>query len=73
MTNVAGIDWASEEHALCVVDETGTRLRERVVAHEETGIAALCRELVALEVQRSSGSASCATCRGKAATPTRFE
>jgi transposase len=52
MTNIAGIDWASEEHALCVVDEAGTRLRERVVAHEETGIAALCRELVALEVER---------------------
>jgi transposase len=52
MTNVAGIDWASEEHALCVVDEAGTRLRERVVAHEETGVAALCRELVALEVER---------------------
>ena len=52
MTNVAGIDWASEQHALCVVDEAGTRLRERVVAHEETGIAALCRELVALEVER---------------------
>src|SRR2546425_3721520 len=52
MTNVAGIDWASEEHALCVVDEAGTCLRERVVAHEETGVAALCRELVALEVER---------------------
>ena len=38
MTNVAGIDWASEEHALCVVDEAGTRLRERVVAHAETGM-----------------------------------
>ena len=52
MTKIAGIDWASEEHALCVVDEAGTRLRERVVAHEETGVAALCRELVALEVER---------------------
>ena len=52
MTNVAGIDWASEEHTLCVVDEAGTRLRERAVAHEETGVAALCRELVALEVER---------------------
>jgi transposase len=52
MTNVAGIDWASEEHALCVVDATGTRLRERLVAHDEAGIAMLCRELVALEVER---------------------
>ena len=52
MANVAGIDWASEEHAVCVVDEAGTPLRERVVAHDEAGIAALGRELVALEVER---------------------
>ena len=52
MENVAGIDWASEEHALCVVDEAGTRLRERRVAHDEAGIAALCRELVELHVER---------------------
>jgi transposase len=52
MANVAGIDWASEEHAVCVVDAVGTRVREHLVAHDEAGIAALCRELVALEVQR---------------------
>jgi hypothetical protein len=52
MANVAGIDWASEEHAVCVVDEAGMQLRERLVAHDETGIAMLCRELVALEVER---------------------
>ena len=52
MANVAGIDWASEEHAVCVVDEAGMQLRERLVAHDETGIATLCRELVALEVER---------------------
>lgn len=52
MANVAGIDWASEEHAVCVVDATGTRLRERLVAHDEVGIAALCRELVELQVER---------------------
>lgn len=52
MEKFAGIDWASAEHALCVVDEAGARLRERLVAHEETAIAALCRELVALGVCR---------------------
>jgi transposase len=52
MEKFAGIDWASAEHALCVVDETGGRLRERLVPHEETGIAALCRELVELGVRR---------------------
>ncbi len=49
---MGGIDWASEVHALCVVDEKGARLRERMIDHDEAGIAALCRELVALEVER---------------------
>jgi transposase len=52
MEKVAGIDWASAEHALCVVDETGKRLRERLVPHDEAGIAGLCRELVELGVTR---------------------
>ena len=52
MEKFAGIDWASAEHALCVVDEAGRRLRERLVDHDEAGIAGLCRELVAEEVER---------------------
>jgi transposase len=52
MKRFAGIDWASAEHALCVVDEQGRRLRERLVPHDEAEIAALCRELVALGVRR---------------------
>lgn len=52
MEKFAGIDWAAEEHAVCVVDEAGMRLRERAVAHDEAGIAALCRELVGLGVLR---------------------
>ena len=52
MEKVAGIDWASAEHALCVVDEAGRRLRERLVPHDEAGIGGLCRELVALGVTR---------------------
>lgn len=52
MEKFAGIDWAAEEHALCVVDEDGIRMRERLVDHTEGGIAALCRELVALQVER---------------------
>lgn len=52
MEKFAGIDWASAEHALCVVGETGERLRERLVDHSEAGLTALCRELVALEVER---------------------
>jgi transposase len=50
--NTGGIDWASEAHALCVVDEEGSRVRERLVDHSEAGIAALCRELVGLGVER---------------------
>ena len=49
---MGGIDWASEIHALCVVDEQGARVRERMVDHSEAGILALCRELVALGVER---------------------
>lgn len=49
---MGGIDWASEIHALCAVDEQGARVREPMVDHSGTGIAALCRELVALEVER---------------------
>lgn len=52
MEKFAGIDWAATEHALCVVDEQGQRLRERRVAHSEAAIAALCRELVELSVCR---------------------
>jgi len=52
MAKVAGIDWASEEHALCVVDEAGLPVRERLVRHDEKGIARLCRELVELGVLR---------------------
>jgi transposase len=52
MEKFAGIDWASAEHALCVVDEDGRRLREGLVPHDEAGIAALCAELVGLGVAR---------------------
>jgi transposase len=52
MEKAAGIDWASTEHALCVVDEAGARLRERLVGHDEAGIAGLCRELTEMGVAR---------------------
>ena len=52
MTAVAGIDWASVEHAVCVVDGAGIPTMERTVAHDEAGIAGLCGELVDLGVER---------------------
>jgi transposase len=52
METIAGIDWASEEHRLCLVDETGVRLLDRRVVHSEEGIATLCRLLCARGVVR---------------------
>jgi transposase len=53
MEKFAGIDWAAEEHAVCVVDADGKRVRERLADHSEAGIAALCRELIDLGVCRA--------------------
>lgn len=43
MEGYAGIDWASEEHALCVVDERGASLAGEMFGNDEAGI----RELIA--------------------------
>lgn len=48
----AGIDLASEEHRLVVVDAEGRDREERRVVHSEEGIAALVRRLLALNVVR---------------------
>ena len=34
----AGVDWASEEHAVCVVDERGRIVEGRQFGHDEPGI-----------------------------------
>jgi len=52
MSTYAGVDWASAEHAVCVVDESGRRLLERTVAHDEAGLSELCRALTRLGVCR---------------------
>lgn len=46
----AGVDWASEEHAVCVVDGGGRIVEGRRYRHEERGIKALCARLIALGV-----------------------
>jgi transposase len=46
----AGIDWASEEHACCVVDAAGRILEGRRYRHDERGIRALCDRLLELGV-----------------------
>jgi transposase len=48
----AGIDWASEEHALCVVDESGTSLAGDMHSHDEAGITGLIARMEALGVVR---------------------
>jgi hypothetical protein len=47
----AGVDWASEEHAGCVIDEHGRIVEGRRYRHNETGIRALCARLVRLSVE----------------------
>jgi transposase len=48
----AGLDLASEEHRLTVIDADGRRLDERRVVHSEDGIAGLVSRLLALRVAR---------------------
>src|SRR6202162_4543016 len=48
----AGVDWASEEHAVCVVDERGRILEGRRYSHNEPGIRALCARRLRLRVGR---------------------
>jgi transposase len=46
----AGVDWASEEHAVCVVDERGRIVEGRRYRHNEPGVRALCSRLLRLGV-----------------------
>lgn len=46
----AGIDWASEEHAVCVNHAEGRIIEGRRFAHDERGITALCARLLELAV-----------------------
>lgn len=48
----AGIDWASEEHALCVVDATGGKLAGELFAHDEAGLRELIARMRDLGVER---------------------
>jgi hypothetical protein len=52
-TTSAGLDWAKDEHALCVLEEASGRvLLERRYAHQEEGVEKLCRSLVEMGVER---------------------
>lgn len=52
MEGFAGIDWASEENALCVVDEGGAAIAGELFANDEAGIRELIRRMRALGVVR---------------------
>lgn len=43
---VAGLDWAKDDHRVCVVDETGERLIDRSYPMSDEGLDLLCRGLV---------------------------
>jgi transposase len=47
----AGVDWATESHALCVVDDRGAIVDEGEVANTADGLAVMCRR------SRSAGAA----------------
>jgi transposase len=52
MEGFAGVDWASAEHALCVVDEAGGKLAGELFAHDEAGIGELIARMRDLGVGR---------------------
>jgi transposase len=52
MESYAGIDWASEEHALCVVDSKGATLESSLFPHSEKGLGELIARMRALGVSR---------------------
>lgn len=45
MSYFAGLDWASQTHAVCVIDEQGSVLERLDVAHDAAGLAELRRRL----------------------------
>ena len=53
----AGVDWASEEHAVSVHDADGRIVEGRRYRHDERGIRALCARLLELGVCWSPSSA----------------
>lgn len=56
----AGLDWASREHAVCVLDERGSVLKRFTVTHDEVGLVSLREELaqfteLKIAIERPSG------------------
>lgn len=56
----AGLDWAAEAHAICIVDSTGTIRESFEVAHDASGLTELVRRLrrypkLRLAIERPDG------------------
>lgn len=57
----AGLDWASREHAVCVIDARGTVVDRFNIAHDAAGLAECCRRLkrfgleIPVAIERPSG------------------
>jgi transposase len=49
--NVAGIDWASEQHDVWVSDGAGEGVLAATYAHDEAGLSSLCKVLTRLRVE----------------------
>lgn len=59
-TCFAGLDWASQTHAVCVIDEHASVCERFEVTHDAAGLADLCRRLrhwhsPAIAIERPSG------------------
>ena len=52
MDRSAGIDWASERHAICVLENDGRVVEQNVSEHDANGLSTLCARLVELGVER---------------------
>lgn len=53
-----GVDWATDDHAVCVVDDAGGVVEEFVVEHTAEGMRQLCRRLrgvVRVAIERPDG------------------
>src|SRR4051812_15743309 len=48
----AGVDWASTDHAVCVVDAGGAVLWRHTVSHSRTGLTRLTTRLIESQVAR---------------------
>src|SRR3954451_10371545 len=49
---VAGVDWASTDHAVCVIDAAGTVLWRHTISHSRAGLSRLTTRLGELGVSR---------------------